>query len=207
MGIKEIMEKQTKVLSSQLMCDNRRLEVTLNHVVLTWKSIETSGRLNSRSLNSISKTLNHNVPVSEIVAVREADDSQTNKDDGRRSRKLTRNEQQTESYPYAFTVTYVERARQHRWRCRDITFHCTNETTAQQWVQTINERLSSLSSRPKSLLVYINPYGGKQCGQRIYERIVAPLFARASIFTDVMVTEGANHARDHLKTELSLIHI
>ncbi|KAM6984747.1 ceramide kinase [Aplochiton taeniatus] len=99
---------------------------------------------------------------------------------------------------------YVERARQHRWRCSDITFHCTSEVLAQQWVQTINEQLFLLSSRPKSLLVYINPYGGKQRGQRIYERIVAPLFARASIFTDVIVTEGANHARDHLKMEANL---
>ncbi|XP_071260769.1 ceramide kinase-like isoform X2 [Salvelinus alpinus] len=38
----------------------------------------------------------------------------------------------------------------------------------------------------------------------IYEQKVAPLFACASISTDVIVTEHANHARDHLKTEAEL---
>ncbi|XP_055769063.1 ceramide kinase-like isoform X2 [Salvelinus fontinalis] len=38
----------------------------------------------------------------------------------------------------------------------------------------------------------------------IYEQKVSPLFACASISTDVIVTEHANHARDHLKTEAEL---
>ncbi|KAM7366994.1 hypothetical protein PAMP_014924 [Pampus punctatissimus] len=60
------------------------------------------------------------------------------------------------------------------------------------------------ANRPKSLLVYINPYGGKQRGKRIYEQKVAPLFRHACIKADVIVTECANHARDHLKTEANL---
>ncbi|XP_073475814.1 ceramide kinase isoform X4 [Aquarana catesbeiana] len=52
--------------------------------------------------------------------------------------------------------------------------------------------------RPKHLLVYINPYGGKKKGRQIYEKKVAPLFSLASITTDVIVTEYANHARDNL---------
>ncbi|XP_068258361.1 ceramide kinase isoform X5 [Nyctibius grandis] len=53
-------------------------------------------------------------------------------------------------------------------------------------------------SRPKQLLVYINPYGGKRQGKRIYEQKVAPLFSLASISTDVVITEHANHAKDNL---------
>lgn len=88
------------------------------------------------------------------------------------------------------------------------------------------------ASRPKHLLVYINPYGGKRKGKHIYELKVAPLFAQAGIRTHVIgsfclnhflfilfvvvvaalikgvvvvvVTEYANHARDHLKTEAEL---
>lgn len=41
-------------------------------------------------------------------------------------------------------------------------------------------------SRPRRLLVYINPYGGKRRGKRIYEQKVAPLFRLASISTDVI---------------------
>nr|XP_057934030.1 ceramide kinase isoform X2 [Doryrhamphus excisus] len=65
-------------------------------------------------------------------------------------------------------------------------------------------RKSVFSNRPKSLLVYINPYGGKKQGMQLYDQKVAPLFSRACISTDVIVTERANHARDHLKSEANL---
>lgn len=35
-------------------------------------------------------------------------------------------------------------------------------------------------------MVYINPYGGKKKGRKIYEKKVAPLFSLASITTDVI---------------------
>lgn len=89
------------------------------------------------------------------------------------------------------------------------------------------------ASRPQNLLVYINPYGGKQQGKHIYEQKVAPLFTQAGISTHVIgtsrithfllwgflyhitckahsvyfvviVTEYANYARDHLRTEAEL---
>ncbi|KAK6309308.1 hypothetical protein J4Q44_G00207710 [Coregonus suidteri] len=52
----------------------------------------------------------------------------------------------TEAYPYTFTVSYVERVRQHRWRCSDVTFHCPEGALCQQWVQTIREQLAALMS-------------------------------------------------------------
>lgn len=42
------------------------------------------------------------------------------------------------------------------------------------------------ASRPKSLLVYINPFGGKRHGKRIYEQKVAPMFRLAGIATTVI---------------------
>uniref|UniRef100_A0A8C3GC66 Ceramide kinase n=1 Tax=Cyclopterus lumpus TaxID=8103 RepID=A0A8C3GC66_CYCLU len=99
---------------------------------------------------------------------------------------------------------HVPRTRRHQWCCSDVTFHCANEELCEQWIQVANEQLALLTNRPKSLLVYINPFGGKQCGKRIYEQKVAPMFRRASISADVIVTERANHARDHLKTEANL---
>ncbi|KAK1790534.1 hypothetical protein P4O66_014421 [Electrophorus voltai] len=101
-------------------------------------------------------------------------------------------------------VSYVERGRKHRWQCSEVTFRCTESRLCLQWLQAIKEQLALLTTRPKRLLVYINPYGGKQRGKRIYEQKVAPIFCRASISTDVIVTERANHARDHLKTEADL---
>lgn len=44
----------------------------------------------------------------------------------------------------------------------------------------------SAANRPKSLLVYINPYGGRRLGERVYQQKVAPLLRRACISADVI---------------------
>ncbi|KAF3860405.1 hypothetical protein F7725_000660 [Dissostichus mawsoni] len=58
--------------------------------------------------------------------------------------------------------------------------------------------LRDQSVRPNRLLVFINPYGGKKKGRKIYHSLVAPLFELAGISCHVIVTERANQARDHL---------
>uniref|UniRef100_A0A3B5AFP5 Ceramide kinase-like n=1 Tax=Stegastes partitus TaxID=144197 RepID=A0A3B5AFP5_9TELE len=113
-------------------------------------------------------------------------------------------EREEKDYRQAFTVLYVERCRQHRWRCAEVTFTCSDAALCQHWISSIREQLAAITSRPKHLLVYINPYGGKRQGKRIYEQKVAPLFALAGVSTHVIVTEFANHARDHLKMEAEL---
>ncbi|KAJ8392027.1 hypothetical protein AAFF_G00083370 [Aldrovandia affinis] len=194
------MEKPPRLLSSHLLLKNRVYEVTLNRALMVWKELQTKKKRVSGSIHNSLKVGRYCVPVSEILAVRETVDSRT-KDHGRWQKM---SQKPTEAYPYTFTVSYVERMRRHRWRCNDVTFYCADYTVCQQWVQTIRDQLSTLTRRPKHLLVYINPYGGKQQGKRIYEEKVAPLFSRASISTYVIVTEHANHARDHLKMDADL---
>ncbi|XP_042259391.1 ceramide kinase [Thunnus maccoyii] len=200
--LSDIMEKQAKLLSSKLLLKRRQVEVLLNRSVLAWKDAEKSSKGRS-DISNISETAHsHAVLVCEIVAVRKTEEGDQDDTETRRSQKKTK--QHSEQYPHAFTVSYVRRTRQHQWRCSNVTFHCANQGLCEQWIQVINEQLSFLPNRPKSLLVYINPYGGKRLGKRIYEQKVAPLFRRACILADVIVTERANHARDHLKTEANL---
>uniref|UniRef100_A0A3B5B411 Ceramide kinase-like n=1 Tax=Stegastes partitus TaxID=144197 RepID=A0A3B5B411_9TELE len=187
------MDKQAKLLSSKLLQKHRLVEVVLNRSVLAWEEAE-EGRKRSNSGAAHS----HTVQVCEIVAVRKTEDE----DDAQKTRKSRKEADQL--HPYAFTVSYVRRTRQHQWRCADVTFHCPSQELCEQWIRVTNEQLSLLTDRPKSLLVYINPYGGKRRGKRIYEQKVAPVFRRAGISADVIVTERANHARDHLKTEANL---
>lgn len=40
--------------------------------------------------------------------------------------------------------------------------------------------------RPHRLLVFINPYGGKKKGRKIYHSVVAPLFELAGISSHVI---------------------
>ncbi|KAK2858847.1 hypothetical protein Q5P01_003467 [Channa striata] len=193
------MEKQPRLLSSKLVHKQRQVEVVLNSRILAWKEIESSRKRGS-GLNDTSGTAHsRGVQVCEILAVQK-----TEEDESTNTRSQKKAKQYSLLYAHSFTVFYVKRTRQHQWRCSEVTFHCASQGLCEQWIQVIAEQLSLLANRPKSLLVYINPYGGKQCGQSIYEQKVAPLFHRACISADVIVTEYANHARDHLKTEANL---
>ncbi|XP_015812185.3 ceramide kinase isoform X1 [Nothobranchius furzeri] len=191
------MEEQPSLISSKLFLKNRQVEVALSRAVLTWKEIKES---KNRIPLIPQADLSHAVPVSEIVAVHKPEDE----DQPQMRRTQKKNKESSQFVPYAFTVSYVRRMKQHQWQCSDVTFLCDSRGLCEQWIQVTNEQLSLLTNRPKSLLVYINPCGGKQRGKRIYEQKVAPVFRQAGIFTDVIVTERANHARDHLRTEANL---
>ncbi|XP_077120970.1 ceramide kinase isoform X1 [Ranitomeya variabilis] len=131
----------------------------------------------------------HVVPVSEIVSVDEAEIDEKYYQ-GMQWKHMCK--------PHAFTVHYVQRMKKHRWRCKAVTFWCSDELLCCHWLQALNDVLEQQMWRPKHLLVYINPYGGKKKGKQIYDKKVAPLFSLASISTEVIVTEYANHARDNL---------
>ncbi|XP_005168600.2 ceramide kinase isoform X1 [Danio rerio] len=195
------MEKQSTLLCSELSVQRRLYEVTLNCAILAWKDVQNAKKHTGRAIYGAVKAGSHCVPVCEIIAVQEKEDDSPCKDTGKWQKVP---QSPTDSCQHAFTVYYVERTRQHCWRCSNVTFQCSEHSLCLLWIQTIKEQLALLTNRPKSLLVYINPYGGKQRGKQIYDHKVAPIFSRASISTDVIVTEHANHARDHLKAEADL---
>ncbi|KAL7827876.1 hypothetical protein AOLI_G00310280 [Acnodon oligacanthus] len=197
------MEKQPRLLCSQLSVENRVCDATLSCSVLSWREVADSSRkrIAASVYGPLKAAGSHCVPVCEIIAVQETEEDCPSTDVGK-WQKVPQNP--AESNQHGFTVSYVERTLKHRWRCSEVTLHCPDRKLCLQWVQAIREQLALLTIRPKRLLVYINPHGGKQRGKRIYEQKVAPIFSRASITTDVIVTERANHARDHLKTEADL---
>ncbi|XP_022620275.1 ceramide kinase-like [Seriola dumerili] len=193
------MERSGRLLLlSELRIRNTAYDVSLTRSVLTWKR-----RTSSPVYHPFRPSVHHSVSVSEIISVREEDEENISRrrDDG--SWKKIK-ESEGKDCRQAFTVLYVERCRQHRWRCAEVTFTCPEGALRQHWVSSIREQLAAVANRPKHLLIYINPYGGKRQGKRIYEQKVAPLFAAAGVSTDVIVTEYANHARDHLRTEAEL---
>ena len=54
-------------------------------------------------------------------------------------------------------------------------------------------------SRPRSLLVFVNPISGRGRSTRIYREKVAPLFELARVATEVIVTEKKHHAQNLLQ--------
>lgn len=200
------MEKPVRqLLLSELRVRNTAYDVSLSCSLLTWKR-----RVSSPVYHPFKPSVCHSVPVSEIISVREEEEEDESSSSSSRRRQRDDGswkkiqESEGKGCRQAFTVSYVERCRRHRWRCAEVTFACRDEALRRHWVASIREQLAAIASRPRRLLVYINPYGGKRQGKRIYEEKVAPLFAQAGIDTHVIVTEYANHARDHLRKEAEL---
>ncbi|XP_072242586.1 ceramide kinase-like [Leuresthes tenuis] len=186
------------ILVSELRVRNAVYDVSLSRSLLIWKRLAPCP-----VYHPFRPSVPHSVPVSEIISVREEEEesSSRRKNDG--SWKKIK-ERDGKVCRQTFTVSYVERCRQHRWRCAEVTFTCPDEALCQSWICSIREQLVNITSRPKKLLVYINPYGGKRQGKHIYKQKVAPLFAEAGVSTHVIVTEHANHARDHLRADAEL---
>ncbi|XP_075993109.1 ceramide kinase-like isoform X2 [Genypterus blacodes] len=191
------MERPSRLLLlSELRVRKAAYEVSLSPQLLSWK------RRSVGPVYPFRPGICHSVALSEVVCVTEEEGVSVKRET--RGSSWTKMEQAAEDSGRSFTVSYVERSRCHRWRCAEVTFVCPEGALCERWISSIREQLSALTCRPKQLLVYINPYGGKQRGKQIYEQKVAPLFARAGVSTQVIVTQYANHARDHLRTEAEL---
>ncbi|KAF7666895.1 hypothetical protein LDENG_00088410 [Lucifuga dentata] len=193
------MEKPNRLLLlSELRVRKAAYEASLTRLLLSWK------RRSSGPVYSFRSGVCHSVLLSEIISVTEEEDDDIIRQTDDSSWTKSKDKRTGQDGRRGFTVSYVKRCRRHRWRCAEVTFVCPEKTLCQRWINAIREQLTALSCRPKQLLVYINPYGGKRQGKRIYEQEVAPLFAHAGVSTHVIVTQYANHARDHLREEAEL---
>ncbi|XP_069766072.1 ceramide kinase isoform X2 [Narcine bancroftii] len=182
------MEACRPLLLSHLSVGHRPFQVTLTESLLSWQSLRPK-RASSAGGEKQS------VSISEIIAVHETEVDGINKE-CKRWQKMPA--VSTESILHGFTVYHVQRAKEHHWSCSEVTFYSSDCQLCNKWIQAVEKQLDLQAMRPKSLIVFINPFGGKRLGKQIYDEKVAPLFRLASITTEVIVTECANHARDYL---------
>lgn len=111
----------------------------------------------------------------------------------------------------AFNITalqlhYVQRGWKHRWKLRSTILQNANSMIVHHWITTIQDVINGFTHRPRRLLIFVNPFGGKKRAPKIYQKKVVPLFELAGIDTQVIETERANHAQDLLQ-EVSLIKL
>ncbi|XP_057296040.1 ceramide kinase-like [Hydractinia symbiolongicarpus] len=99
-----------------------------------------------------------------------------------------------------FSVHFAKKCKHHKWKYQCIHFHAADSEQCQAWVDGIQNLLMGFT-RPKKLLVFINPVGGKKQGEKIYQEKVAPYFNIAKISQTIIITERVNHAKDYLLSE------
>nr|XP_025043991.1 ceramide kinase-like [Pelodiscus sinensis] len=97
-----------------------------------------------------------------------------------------------------FTVSYVQREKRQCWSLATLEFTVPpGSGLAPRWVDALQRRIQLHGvTRPKKLLVFVNPVGGRCRASKIYQDQVAGLFALAGIQTEVVETQRPHEAGD-----------
>lgn len=75
-------------------------------------------------------------------------------------------------YPNAIFIYYAVRKNVYVWRIREAVILFTTTYDKKQWIEVLQTTLKEYEPRPKNLLIFINPYGGKGKAKSIYDKQV-----------------------------------
>ncbi|KAL7021352.1 hypothetical protein ACKWTF_011845 [Chironomus riparius] len=83
----------------------------------------------------------------------------------------------------------------NNWRIHSITLHNNDKYIIKEWHDTLSKILNSLK-RPRKLLLFINPYGGKKNALQLYEKYAKPIFQMANVDVSVIISQRPNQIFD-----------
>ncbi|CAI4230021.1 unnamed protein product [Auanema sp. JU1783] len=94
---------------------------------------------------------------------------------------------------------FVFKKNEHKWRVKEIPVTFITQQERNYWQTIILSTLKKIRNRPKNIIIFINPFGGKGKAKAIFERTTKPLFELIpGLKYEVFMTERANHARDYI---------
>ncbi|KAJ7540783.1 hypothetical protein O6H91_10G030700 [Diphasiastrum complanatum] len=172
------------------------VDVILLHDRLIWKNTKLHGNWDSlpcwRQTNVPCE-----LPIAEIYAVESLDDGAAQRKKG--SSLFCHLLQEEAPWMNHFAVHSFRRSssRKCQWIPKAYIFGHEDLRICEAWVESIQGLLDNDKQRPKKLLIFVNPYGGKKAALRTWERVI-PLFHQAKVKTKVIHTERLGHAFDVL---------
>ncbi|VDK45607.1 unnamed protein product [Anisakis simplex] len=101
--------------------------------------------------------------------------------------------------PNSLFLYFAEKKNKCRWRIREVVARFTTSSEKKHWLDELSNALKELKQRPKTLLIFVNPYGGKGKAKKVYAEQVELILKMANIDCEVVMTQRANHAFDELK--------
>ncbi|CAH8614487.1 unnamed protein product [Dicrocoelium dendriticum] len=100
---------------------------------------------------------------------------------------------------HGFVVSSLVRTAKYKWRTRQDIFWCDSGDDAELWTSTLNKCIFTPdTTRPRRLLVFVNPNAGRKRAERKYNSIVLPLFHLSGIETHTVVTSYRGHMMEYL---------
>lgn len=100
----------------------------------------------------------------------------------------------------SFVLHYAACGSKSKWRHHSVTMSHSDPRQIGSWVKTIQNYLNGFTYRPRKMMVFVNPFGGKRKGLKIWEKQVQPLMMIAGIEIKLIITEKAGQIRDTLLT-------
>jgi ceramide kinase len=85
------------------------------------------------------------------------------------------------------------------WRSTTLKFHTLHGEGAADWTAAVQASIRKSVDRPRSLLVFLNPFGGARQAQAVWDKVARPVMLLAGIQCTVVSTERGNHARGALE--------
>lgn len=105
-------------------------------------------------------------------------------------------EESTSNFSHnSLVIHYAKRIEKNKWQARCVTLQHGDPRQVSSWLKTLDNALKK-QQRPRSFLVFVNPYCGKRKGRAIYDKTVKPILDLANVDTNVIVTEHGNHAKE-----------
>ncbi|KAL1493072.1 hypothetical protein ABEB36_011206 [Hypothenemus hampei] len=100
--------------------------------------------------------------------------------------------------PNQFTIHYAERAVDDKWAYKTLSLKHSDPLQVASWIKTLQTHLLKFTSRPRRLLLFVNPFGGKQNAMQIYEKYAKQLFIISGVDVTVNVSQRKDQIRDFL---------
>uniref|UniRef100_A0A8W7PUG7 DAGKc domain-containing protein n=1 Tax=Anopheles coluzzii TaxID=1518534 RepID=A0A8W7PUG7_ANOCL len=92
----------------------------------------------------------------------------------------------------------------NRWRVRAVALHNSEPRLVELWYNRLSSDLRD-QNRPKHLLLFLNPYGGKKNALALYERYAKPLFRLAGVDINLIITQRAQQIYDIVTSKSILL--
>ncbi|CAD7094183.1 unnamed protein product [Hermetia illucens] len=205
----EIKEKHDILLNTFLI-SNKKFRVLLHHGSLVWE------KENSKN----GKTT---VPLIDILAVRLASSSNRNKSNNISSSRISINPSvsslptsavpstSSDTFDSSKNYLYIYYAKRdsncqrdhNRWRKHTLKLYNTDYRIIQTWHNTLADWLDQ-QKRPKNILMFVNPYGGKRQALKIFEKYSKPLFQLAGVEISCLISQRGNQIHDILQNNPAL---
>lgn len=136
------------------------------------------------------------IPLNRILAIKPCESS------GKRAtlaRKFSKKNGVEITQSHSLKVYSTRISRSGKWKLCKHSITCSSQEDSQNFIEYINNAIKEyVSSRPKHLMILINPRGGKKNGEYIYRKYAAHIFNLADVKTSVFVTSHSDQARDQI---------